>query len=166
MNYYQTFYSSNNNTFMTNSTLIMHDRTFYYTDKSAELFDTYNNTIESIKEMNLDFSKANKIIENILNYTKDHFRESSVDLKYYNNRGFILSKYNITKLNNAFTEIKKLDPKRFFYYILSLGENEDTILSFRDTEPDDEHFEKDFASNYFDVDEVWSKELRLLKHDK
>ena len=160
MNYYQTFYSSNNNT------LIMHDRTFYYTNKGAELFDTYNNTIESIKEMNLDFSKANKIIENILNYTKDHFRESSVDLKYYDNRGFILSKYNIKKLNNAFTEIKKLDPKRFFYYILSLGENEDTILSFRDTQLDDEHFEKDFASNYFDVDEVWSKELRLLKHDK
>lgn len=144
----------------------MHDRTFYYTNKGAELFDTYNNTIESIKEMNLDFSKANKIIENILNYTKDHFRESSVDLKYYDNRGFILSKYNIKKLNNAFTEIKKLDPKRFFYYILSLGENEDTILSFRDTQLDDEHFEKDFASNYFDVDEVWSKELRLLKHDK
>lgn len=166
MNYYQTFYSSNNNTFITNNTLIMHDRTFYYTDKGAELFDTYNNTLESIKEMNLDFSEANKIIENILNYTKDHFRESPSGLKYYDNRGFILSKYNIAKLNNAFTEIKELDPKRFFYYILSLGENEDTILSFRDTLPDDEHFEKDFASNYFDVDEVWSKELRLLKHDK
>lgn len=159
MNYYQIFYDSDD------STLTPY-KTFYYTDNGAKLFDTYNNTIESLKEMNLDFTEANKIIENILNYTKEHFRESPSDLKYYDNRGFILSKHNITKLNNAFTEIKKLDSKRFFYYILSLGKDEDTILSFRDTQPNDELFEKEFASNYFDVDEVWAKELRLLKHDK
>lgn len=159
MNYYQIFYDSDD------STLTPY-KTFYYTDNGAKLFDTYNNTIESLKEMNLDFTEANKIIENILNYTKEHFRESPSDLKYYDNKGFILSKHNITKLNNAFTEIKKLDSKRFFYYILSLGKNEDTILSFRDTQPNDELFEKEFASNYFDVDEVWAKELRLLKHDK
>jgi len=159
MNYYQIFYNSDD------STLTPY-KTFYYTDNGAKLFDTYNNTIESLKEMNLDFTEANKIIENILNYTKEHFRESPSDLKYYDNRGFILSKHNITKLNNAFTEIKKLDSKRFFYYILSLGKDEDTILSFRDTQPNDELFEKEFASNYFDVDEVWAKELRLLKHDK
>jgi len=159
MNYYQIFYNSDD------STLTPY-KTFYYTDNGAKLFDTYNNTIESLKKMNLDFTEANKIIENILNYTKEHFRESPSDLKYYDNRGFILSKHNITKLNNAFTEIKKLDSKRFFYYILSLGKDEDTILSFRDTQPNDELFEKEFASNYFDVDEVWAKELRLLKHDK
>lgn len=159
MNYYQIFYNSDD------STLTPY-KTFYYTDNGAKLFDTYNNTIESLKKMNLDFTEANKIIENILNYTKKHFRESPSDLKYYDNRGFILSKHNITKLNNAFTEIKKLDSKRFFYYILSLGKDEDTILSFRDTQPNDEFFEKEFASNYFDVDEVWAKELRLLKHDK
>lgn len=159
MNYYQIFYDSDD------STLTPY-KTFYYTDNGAKLFDTYNNTIESLKEMNLDFTEANRIIENILNYTKEHFRESPSDLKYYDNRGFILSKHNITKLNNAFTEIKKLDSKRFFYYILSLGKDEDTILSFRDTQPNDELFEKEFASNYFDVDEVWAKELRLLKHDK
>lgn len=159
MNYYQSFYSSNDSTFTPY-------KAFCYTDYGAKLFDTYNSTLESIKERNLDFTEANKIIENILNYTKEHFKESPSDLKYYNNRGFILSKHNITKLNSAFTEIKKLDPKRFFYSILSLGTDEDTILSFRDIQPDDECFEKDFASNYFDVDDVWAKELRLLKHDK
>lgn len=159
MNYYQLFYSSDNNTFSPH-------KTFYYTDDGAKIFDTYNSAIESIKERCADFSETNKIIENILNYTKEHFRESPSDLKYYDNKGFILSRHNITKLNNAFTEIKKLDPKRFFYYILSLGEDEDIILSFRDTQPDNEHFEKEFASNYFDVDEVWAKELRLLKHNK
>lgn len=159
MNYYQIFYNSDN------STLTPY-KAFYYTDDGAKIFDTYNNALESIKEINLDFAEANKIIENILNYTKEHFRESPSDLKYYDTKGFILSRHNITKLNNAFTEIKKLDPKRFFYYDLSLGEDEDTILVFRDTQPNDELFEKEFASNYFDVDEVWAKELRLLKHDK
>lgn len=159
MNYYQLFYSSDNNTFSPH-------KTFYYTDDGAKIFDTYNSAIKSIKERYANFSETNKIIENILNYTKEHFRESPSDLKYYDSKGVILSKHNITKLNNVFTKIKKLDPKRFFYYILSLGKDEDIFLSFRDTQPDDECFEKEFASNYFDVDEVWSKELRLLKHDK
>ena len=161
MNYFQTFYSSSND-----STYITPYKTCIYTDDGAKIFDTYNSMMESIKEKNLDFAEANKIIENIVNYTKGHFRESPSDLKYYDNRGFILSRHNITKLNSAFTEIKKLDPKRFFYCILSLGKDEDTILSFRDTQPNDECFEKEFASGYFDVDEVWAKELRLLKHDK
>lgn len=161
MNYFQTFYSSSND-----STYITPYRTCIYTDNGTRIFDTYNSALKSIKETNLNFAEANKIIENIINYTKGHFKESPSDLKYYDNRGFILSRHNITKLNSAFIEIKKLDPKRFFYCILSLGKDGDTILSFRDTQPNDECFEKEFASGYFDVDEVWAKELRLLKHDK
>lgn len=141
-------------------------RTFYYTDDGAKLFDTYNSSLESLKEQCAEKEENNKIIKNILDYTKTHFRESPSDLKYYDTKGFILSKHNFAKLNLAFTSIKKLDPKRYFYHEISLGEEEDVILSFRDTQPNDECFEKEFASGYFDVDEVWAKELRLLKHDK
>lgn len=141
-------------------------RTFYYTDDGAKLFDTYNSSLESLKEQYANEKENSKIIDNILDYTKTHFRVSPFDLKYYDTKGFILSKHNFTKLNLAFTAIKKLDPKRYFYHEICLGEEEDVILSFRDTQPSNENFEKEIASGYFDVDEVWAKEIRLLKPDK
>lgn len=130
-------------------------------------WDGYTNQIKvSLPEESV---LKEKILKKIKNYVSNNFKHKSNDIVYYSTMGYIIEDCKtIEQLEDIYKSIKELNKNINHYDIFIMNDSlsdslRDTAVIFYCTEPNDEEYNSKFASNYFDVDNVWLNEIRFLK---
>ena len=141
---------------------------FYFTNNQEyyiatnEVWDDYTNKVKSSPEVSL-LKKV--VLKKIEKYILNNFKHKSKEVTYYSTTGYIIEGSKTTKqLEDIYESIKELNKNINHYDILIIDANLcDIAVIFYCTEPNDEEYNSKFASNYFDVDDVWLNEIRFLK---
>ena len=131
----------------------------FYLEPDANLANTYT--------INLDYANSqvynsfyNQIKSEIFNYVTRHFKPYSMDEPSYGCTFVNLQQeiYTNRSIQDVFTSIMSLSPDDYKYGRAFYPSS--TSITFYKVTPSTDEFNKEVASNYFDVDEVWRDELR------
>lgn len=130
-------------------------------------WDNYTNQIKVSSPEESELKE--KILKKIKNYVSNNFKHKSNDIVYYSTTGYIIEDGKTTEqLEDIYKSIRELNKNINHYDIFIMSDRLsdslcDTAVIFYCTEPNDEEYNSKFASNYFDVDDIWLNEIRFLK---